>query len=56
MRKTSLNCLYELAQKYYTHAKIHKINKLDKSQEEIAGQICDLIVANEEPKNWNKLV
>ena len=36
--------------------KIHKIKKLDKGQEEIAGQICDLIVANEEPKNWNKLV
>jgi hypothetical protein len=32
--------------------KIHKVKRLNKQQKEIAAEICDVIICNEEPSNW----
>lgn len=32
--------------------KIHKVKRLNKSQKEVASDITDIIICNEEPKNW----
>ena len=34
--------------------KIHKVKRLNKKQKEIAIEICDIIICNEEPENWEK--
>ena len=36
--------------------KIHKVKRLNKKQKEIAAEICDIIICNEEPKNWEKSI
>jgi hypothetical protein len=33
----------------------HKLKKLSNEQIEVAGQIAGLVVANEDPKDWNKV-
>jgi len=32
--------------------KIHKVKRLNKQQKEIAAEICDVVICNEEPLNW----
>jgi hypothetical protein len=36
--------------------KLHKVKRLNKKQKEIAAQICDIIICNEEPSNWEKSI
>jgi len=35
--------------------KLHKIEKLDEKQNEVAEEICEIIIANEKSENWNKV-
>jgi hypothetical protein len=35
--------------------KAHKLEKLDKKQKEVANELCEIIIANETPLNWNKV-
>ena len=32
--------------------KIHKVKRLNKKQKEIAAEICDVVICNEEPSKW----
>jgi hypothetical protein len=36
--------------------KIHKVKRLSKKQKEIAAEICDIIICNEDPSNWEKSI
>ena len=36
--------------------KIHKVKRLNKKQKEIAREICDIIICNEEPEKWEKSI
>ena len=36
--------------------KMHKVKRLNKKQKEIAAEICDIIICNENPENWKKSV
>ena len=35
--------------------KNHKLKKLDGRQKEVASEICEIIIANEIPTDWNKV-
>jgi hypothetical protein len=35
--------------------KIHKLKELDGKQKEVVNKLCEIIVANEIPSNWNKV-
>mgnify|MGYP003626815115 CR=1 FL=1 len=36
--------------------KIHRVKRLNKKQKEVAAEICDIIICNEEPSRWEKSV